>query len=163
MSTTLDKGSQWNNIYKVCEDYDSNILYPVKLPFVISTINMHFPITKEKYLHGRKYKLTIKIENIFKTQNHMESYYVLKNSNVSKASLAVGPRHFADVTCLYSFCSPSPHNDDWNLAPLPTSQKRLSLVLVKEELRNKLGMNTQHGNEWTYVPKNFDLNVTPKR
>lgn len=75
LSTTLDKGSQWNNIYKVCEDYDSKILYPVKFPFVISTINIHFPITKEKYLHGRKYKLTIKIENILKTQNHMESYY----------------------------------------------------------------------------------------
>lgn len=39
------KGSQWNSICKVCEDYDSKILYPVKLSFVISTINMHFPVT----------------------------------------------------------------------------------------------------------------------
>lgn len=68
MSTALDKGSQRNSFCKVCEDYDSKILYPVKLSFVISTINMHFPVTKEKYLHGRKYKLTIKIENILKTQ-----------------------------------------------------------------------------------------------
>ena len=74
MSTALDKGSQRNSFCKVCEDYDSKILYPVKLSFVISTINVHFPVTKEKYLHGRKYKLTIKIENILKTQNHVESY-----------------------------------------------------------------------------------------
>lgn len=112
LSTTLDKGSQWNSIYKVCEAYDSKILYPVKLSFVISTINVHFPITKEKYLHGRKYKLTIKIENILKTQNHMESYFFFFNSSFSTASLAVGPRDFVDVTCLYSFCYPRPHNDD---------------------------------------------------
>ena len=45
LSTAVDKGSQWNSICKVCEDYDSKILYPVKLSFVISTINMHFPVT----------------------------------------------------------------------------------------------------------------------
>lgn len=45
LSTMLGKGSQWNNLYKVC---DSQIRYPAKLSLVIWIIIMHFPITKEK-------------------------------------------------------------------------------------------------------------------
>lgn len=49
LSATLDKGSQWDRIYRVWEKaYDSKMLHPCKLSSIILIINIHFPITKEK-------------------------------------------------------------------------------------------------------------------